>query len=232
VAIKLIAISYAGGSSFSYSAWRNYLPSSFALLTPDYAGHGKRFHEPLAENFENMVLDMYWQVVKDCAGSVVLYGHSLGAMIAVYTAQHLYQQNKFIPRALILAACRGPEMFKNEVHTTLSDDQLLTYLINVRSLPYETLESREFKSYVLPGIRNDFRIANQFECPSLILPPCPVLCINGKQDYSITDDAVNNWQKFSSQQIKNIRISGNHFFLEDEVELTCRLIIDYLEQLV
>jgi surfactin synthase thioesterase subunit len=226
---KLIAIPYAGGSSFSYGAWRGHLPSTLSLVIPDYAGHGKRFHETLTHDFEDMVLDMHCQILKACDGAFVLYGHSLGALIAAYTAQCLYQQNRLIPKMLILGACRGPKVFRARTQTTPSDTQLFTYLMDVRNLPQEVLESSEFQSHVFPCIKNDFRIASQFNCPPLNLPPCPILCINGEQDYDVTDDAVNDWQNFSTQPIQKTRIPGGHFFLEDEVERTCQLIVDYLE---
>jgi len=229
--IKLITFPYAGGSSFGYGSWRKYLPSNFVLVTPDYGGHGLRYNKPLASHFDDIVQDIYGQIVKECILPFVFYGHSLGAIIAVYTAQLLYERNGIMPQAFILGACRSPKTFPQGLNISFSDTQLLAYLKDVRELSKEFLESNEFKSYIFPGVKNDFRIAGLFNYSPLKLLPCPILCVNGEQDFSVKDDDVKDWENCIAGTFNRIRVPGAHFFHEEFPELVCQILSDYIVSL-
>lgn len=220
----LFAIPYAGGSSLSYSCWNSNIPQNFILAPIDPAGHGRRFREPLARDFESFVEDIYTQLKKRNPDGALVFGHSLGALVTAYALDQLYRQDHILPRAIILSACRAPEDFTNGKHIIGTEQELQDYLIEIRNLPPEIVSTLEYQRYIFPAVRNDFRIVSEFRYRDVQLPPCPVCCIYGEQDYGITHDSMRNWQKHCVTPIFWQMMPGSHFFLEENPKQICRLL--------
>lgn len=113
--LVLYTIPFAGGSSLSYLGWNKYLNSDIELVNLDYSGHGKRIGEVLISNFDDVVWDILTQI-KDSLNNrkFLIYGHSMGGMVAYYISRILQEKFQTIPELCL----SGLVLLQNFFHVT------------------------------------------------------------------------------------------------------------------
>ncbi|CAM5349254.1 hypothetical protein SNARM312S_04628 [Streptomyces narbonensis] len=100
-AVRLIGFHHAGGSAAVYYPFVRHLPADWDLLLLDLPGRGRRATAPqldeMAEVVETVVADVLpWA---DDDAPFALFGHSMGAVVALETARALEA----------LGRCRTPD---------------------------------------------------------------------------------------------------------------------------
>lgn len=92
----LICLPYAGGSSTYYNRWRHFLPSNIEMCMYELAGRGTRASEPITyTNLDDITTDLFSQMDADNLfyRSYYLFGHSLGALIAIKLCDLIRKEN-------------------------------------------------------------------------------------------------------------------------------------------
>ena len=234
----LIFIPFAGGSFQAYYMLQRILDNVAEIECIDYAGHGKRHAECLAKSFTDLIDDMsivIQKVVKshkDC--SVVIFGHSMGALALGHAAKQLYDFLGERLKGIIISSCLPPNKFcsktVSECKDFINDEKLIDYLALERNIPYHLLESREFMQLIFPAIKNDMRILSEYQYQSLCLPPVQVHCIWGTQDYGIDRKNMDGWQKYSETQIFWHSCVGTHFYFEEHTAMAAGILEHILNQ--
>ena len=156
--IALVVLPYAGGSSQSFSDWHSKLEDTITLNVLDYGGHGRRIKDSLPENFDEMVSDIEIQLQNISNESTFLFGHSMGGLVCAYAAANMYNKFGVKYAGIIISCCMAPEHFSIKNEMVWSDEKLINYLKIVRNVPLEVIESKEFRRFILPAIKNDFCI--------------------------------------------------------------------------
>lgn len=225
---KMIIVPFAGGSSQSFLYWQDELKDIANLKILDYAGHGVRLGEKVASDFGELVEDLVNQIKKYATDSTILFGYSLGGLACAYAAEECYTKYNIKFKGVILSSCLSPKKLGEVKHVVMTDEQINEYLISERNIPLDILKTKEFKKFLFPVIKNDFKIIHDYKFKHLILPPCPIHCIYAEQDYDIDMEAMSGWQEFSQSPIEWHSICGNHFYFEEYPAETFALIRDIL----
>lgn len=229
---------FAGGSAQAYYKLTKAINNivSIPIVTIEYAGHGTRFRKKLANNFDELVEDAKCQIVKIIEKqlkesdntSIVLFGHSMGGMVLAHSIAEIYSKYNEIIKGIIFSSCLPPEKLKSRAITFQTDQQLIDYLCMSRSVPTDLANSKEFTQYILPYVKNDFRILDEYNKELCILPKCPIYAIWGSLDYGITQDAMIGWQNYSTVPICWYEAKGTHFYFEENIEQAADIIVDII----
>ena len=193
----LIILPYAGGSASAFYKWSSYLKDTATVQAIEYAGHGTRFRVPLPNDFQAFVQDALLQVesiIHKTDSSFWLFGHSLGGVVAAYISCVLHQKYGVRLKGVILSSCLPPACLVKRNHRLSSDSEIIEYLCVERNVSRQLVCSHEFITYILPAIRNDFQILNEFSPVRLEELPSPVFCIWGNMDYGIRREDMDGWQ--------------------------------------
>ena len=85
----------------------------------------------------------------------------------------------------------------------------------------------EFKSYILPIIRNDYRILENYAGKNVPVRDLAMdlYMMGGRQD-DISQEEFEEWQRFTSQNMEMEWFEGNHFYFKDEP----KRVVDYFCQ--
>ncbi len=212
---KMVVVPFAGGSSQSFSNWKKMLEEDVEINFIDYPGHGSRIGEKLISDFSELIRDMIRQLTTIADQPVILFGHSMGGVVSAYVAAECYRNYGINFKGIILSSCYSPQKLGEKKHIELSDEQLEHYLISERNIPEDIIKTKEFKRFLFPAIKNDFKVLHGFQYKELQLPPCPIHCIYAGQDYDIGMEAMNGWQECCSNPIEWHKIKGSHFYFED-----------------
>ena len=228
---NIVLFPYAGGSSYSYMEYIHGLEKIGRVYLIDYAGHGKRFKEKPANTFIEVLDDVERQMEKLPKENLVLFGHSMGALIAAYTAMRMYMRHNVSILNLILSCCVSPDKIKQNMVKNTSKDELIHYLYNERNIPIETIMSKKFQKYFWPVIKNDFDIIREFEYIEMHLHNCSLYCIYADNDPIAKYEDVLNWKSYTNNSCSFIKVEGGHFFFEEKTNFLYNFLRDIIKEM-
>lgn len=98
--MKLICLTFAGGSASFYNELKSALYPDIELIAFEYAGHGSRYKEPFYKDFDDLARDML-SLLKKSVGTCedyALMGYSMGS-IGVAELLKLILDDKYFKKA-------------------------------------------------------------------------------------------------------------------------------------
>jgi len=141
------------------------------------------------------------------------FGHSLGALVGFELARQLRRQSGVQPVRLFVSADRAPQIPHRDrpIHA-LPEEELLAELRRLNGIPGKVLEEAELMEIVLPVLRADFAVyENYVYSPE---PPlhCPISAFGGLQDQRVSCGDLEAWRDQTSVSFSLRMFPGDHFF--------------------
>src|SRR5688572_20714530 len=81
-ALRLFCFAYAGGGASVYTPWAKALPAAVEIVSVQLPGREGRFHEAPLSNLSEVMDGVAHAVGSNLDKPYMLFGHSLGALIA------------------------------------------------------------------------------------------------------------------------------------------------------
>ncbi|MDO5973612.1 thioesterase II family protein [Flavivirga jejuensis] len=212
---QLFLLHFAGGSIYSFDFLEPF-PVDFEMISIELPGRGKRIKEKLITSYVDAIQDMYKQISNRLNGEdFIIYGHSLGAALALGIEDMLEKDNKF-SQCVIVSGNAGPGIKREKNRSSLNRNDFITMLKELGGLPKELLESEELLDFVLPILRADFKILEGDFLINDIIIESPIIAIMGDEEKEI--NKINNWKKHTKSNFKSYVLKGNHFFIYNNVK--------------
>jgi medium-chain acyl-[acyl-carrier-protein] hydrolase len=212
--IRLVCFHSAGGHANNFRSWVTSLPKEIDVIGIELPGRGRRFSEPLVQNYIEVVDPLLSTFATTQDKPLILYGHSLGAILAYELVRALSDRQMRIPLALIVAACAPPHVLSKHIPISeLRDSEFVAALRDYNGTKEEVFEHDELVNLVLPMLRADFRMGEKYPrgagAPAV---SCPITAVGADQDRWITSDEIYAWRQMTSAKFSARIISGDHFF--------------------
>ncbi|MGR9107107.1 MAG: thioesterase II family protein [Gammaproteobacteria bacterium] len=214
--IRLVCLPHAGSGASTYFAWQKALaPGGTEVRAVQYPGRENRFGEALIKNAKEMVsaLADQWDSL---AGQrpCVLYGHSMGALLAFELTIELARRQKQLPLRLFLGGSNPPHLPRTLPNWHgLSDSELLsTVARHYGSLPAELLANDELCALLAPILRADFMLLESYRCRAGSCISVPLTILAGTDDPFTTSGELAEWRLYSTQESRIHWIQGGHLF--------------------
>ncbi|UFZ04828.1 alpha/beta fold hydrolase [Bradyrhizobium ontarionense] len=212
--MRLICLPYAGGSAMIYARWKRSVPSWIDVLPLEWPGRGARMDEPLHTD-PVALADLLAAELVDAplAAPYVLFGHSLGGLIAFEVAHRLLALGAPRPQMLLVSGTEAPaKRDGSRWREPLSDDALRDELLMLKGTPQEALESVEIMRSALPILRADFLMCGNYVAQRRQPLPCPVHVFGGDLD-DTRPEALQAWRAETSAAFGLDMLPGDHFFI-------------------
>jgi surfactin synthase thioesterase subunit len=143
----------------------------------------------------------------------VIFGHSLGAVIALELSRTLALLNEPLPRLLVVSARTAPHLaVRRTPVSTLTRDGLKSWLRRVNGTPEAVLQSREMMDLFLPVLRADLEIDDNYRSTPTPSLPCPLAVLGGMSDEETTPEELQAWSTYTSSRFTLRMLDGDHFF--------------------
>ncbi|SCG81619.1 Phosphopantetheine attachment site [Micromonospora rifamycinica] len=205
---SLYVFPHAGGSAGEYVRWADDLPDVdlWAVQPP---GHGDRHREPPLRSLKALVDG----IVDNCAFTVpfVLFGHSLGALVAYEVAQALREQDRQGPRLLVVSAARPPDA-QLPVPTVPDGAALLDHPGLKAAVPGA---DRLLRDALADAYAADLEAFTGYRPRSPTPLDCPILTVTGTAD-TAAREAMHGWAAFSHGHTIHRELPGDHFYFRPD----------------
>jgi surfactin synthase thioesterase subunit len=222
----LVCVPFAGAGASFFHPWRALSADRWRLLPVELPGRERRLmDEPFStvvETAEDLVDGVAAAVGAD--GRCVLFGHSLGAVLA-YELVHLLTARGVRVDRLVVSGSSGPWTQRTVRATGLPDDEFLARIEEFSGFKHEALEHPEMRELILPVLRADCEMHEDYR-PSTDVPvTVPISAVRGSSDGLVSADQARQWRAATIGEFTYTEFPGDHMYLVDQA----RPVLDMIE---
>jgi surfactin synthase thioesterase subunit len=215
---KILCFSYAGGSKYSFSAMEKAKPENVKLITYDYPGRGQRLNEKLVKEIDELVEDMYHQIEPELYAPYLIYGHSMGGLVAYKLVILIRSKGHRLPETVFITGCNAPSAWeKKKLLHNLPYNELITELKEMGGIPTTILNDKDSMQFFEPILRADFSVVASALYQEIEPIAVPFKIIIGTEENIMEEDAL-KWQKETTIPLHFDKLKGGHFFIFDHSE--------------
>ncbi|WP_171116184.1 MULTISPECIES: alpha/beta fold hydrolase [Streptomyces] len=216
-AVRMVCFPHSGGSTTAFAEWAPAMPPGVELVAVQYPGRGDRFGEPLVADVAEMAGRVVLELLRLPTCDQVLFGHSLGALVAYETALLLRDMGAE-PRRLCASACLPPGHMRNRDIHLAPDDEFWTALYALGGIDPGIAENEELRELLAPTLRSDLRAHATYRPRSETKPlACPVSCYHGDGDPLVDEKQLTEWADSTSGEFTLRVRPGGHFHVATDV---------------
>lgn len=211
--VRLVAFHHAGGSSTAYFPLSQGVPAEWDLLLPDLPGRGRRHRSAPLRDISAIVAQVVEDLLDFADAPLALFGHSMGAVVAVETARSLAAAGA---RPVWVGVSGRPAAhYRGPVAVLpydVSDDELMRHLLALGGLPDRIHELPEFRDQMLRLVRADLTALTTY-APLPGRPPLdvPMTAFGGTDDDWAPPAAIAAWAQETRAAFRQRFFPGGHF---------------------
>ena len=213
--MRLVCFPWCGAGASVYRKLAQTLPAHIELLAVQLPGREDRFAETKLLRMEQVVAQVSEDIAAVFDRPLVLFGHSMGALVAYETALALKRRLGREPDGLIVSGHAAPGCAAPHDKGLHAADEA-RFIANLRRLggtPPEVLDDIQLMRTLLPMLRADYEILETYAYRRERILSCSLLACAGKQDGEVSDSGMADWREYSSGPCKVHWFDGGHFYL-------------------
>lgn len=226
---RLFCFAYAGGGASIFSTWPQALPPSVEVVAVQLPGRENRFLEPALSDLPAVVRHVADAVGSQLDRPYMLFGHSLGGLIAYELVRTLQTQLRALPLGVLISGKRAPQLpARLRALSRLPDDELIRELENYKGTPASVLENRELMELILPRLRADATLFDDYCYEDRGLLPCPITAFGGTDDAHVSVEELLGWSELTDEFGHRL-FDGDHFFIHSHRDEVLGAVADVVE---
>ncbi|HEY0936390.1 MAG TPA: alpha/beta fold hydrolase [Trebonia sp.] len=203
---SLVCLPHAGGNETAFRHWAAHLPENVGLYAARYPGRLGRY--PAARSLAELAAPVF-RAVCELREPVILFGHSMGAVVAHAVTVFLEQAGRG-PRTLAISGREAPQLAARTPVPT-DDDSLLSSVGRLGGISEALLADPEMRDLILAPLRADARLLNT----TLGHPARPVatgiIAYLGIDDPGCTPAQIEGWRALTTGSFRLRMLAGDHF---------------------
>lgn len=207
----LICFPHAGGSASFFRSWGENLPD-YEVYAVRYPGRAERINEPPPDDLVRLAGEIAEAVSGLRDLPIVLFGHSMGAVVAFETARALEAGGRTPAHLFASGSRNAPLPSPDSIQADEDDDAIIDRLVRMGGTDPELAADPIFRELVLPYVRGDGRMFHAYRAAPEPRLRCPVTTIVGDRD---VDADRRPWPELTTGEFNEHVVSGNHFYLVD-----------------
>lgn len=226
-AVTLVCAPYAGARPGVFGP----LAKAFGdvnVLAVQLPGHGRRMRERPLTRVADIIAGLAPAVARAVTGKFVLFGHSMGALVALELARAL-QETGPEPDHVIVSASKAPsDLGRDRAWHTLPDDELARELVALGAEP-AAFEIAELREFAMPMLRADLEAVATFDTTPRTPLRCPITAVAGTEDDEFPPRLLAGWERETAKGLRARTVAGGHFLLEERLADMVDVVRDVLE---
>ncbi|GAA2460515.1 thioesterase II family protein [Streptomyces macrosporus] len=212
--VTCLLLHHSGGSAASFVEFARHLPAHWEVQAVELPGRGRSFGERPCRSMDETV-DLLARALEENRRDYVLFGHSLGGLIAYELTREMERLGK-PPRWLGVSGCGSPDVLCDEPRERrdLWDSERLTdFLRSLGGTPEEVLRVPEMVDYLVGVLRWDLGIMDSYRHRPGASMTTAVSVFGGMSDPVVPERAIRGWREFTGPDTRLHMWPGGHFYL-------------------
>lgn len=214
--LTLFCFPYAGAGPAVFRGWAEAMaPDGVEVCAIRLPARDTRFREPPLRS----VFDVAPQVAAAMHAVLdrpyALYGHSLGGIVAFETARELRRRGAPIPQRLLVSASHAPQLPWAHPPLRYLDQDVFLHEMQKRygGIPNQVLEDEELLRLLLPGLRADVEMIENYRYSDEPPLEFPVTVYGGDRDRMVSRISLEGWREQTTAAFRLHIVPGDHFCL-------------------
>ncbi len=222
--VRLFCFPFAGGGASAFQGWVGKLPEGVELCRIQLPGRENRFIDPAIDDGSVLIPTLAAELRPFLDVPFAFFGHSMGSMISFELIRLLARENGPQPLHFFPSGHRGPHMrLRRRLWADLPKPELIAELQEIDGIPHELLEHDELLELLLPTVRADLKLYENYKYEPGDPLSCPITAFGGDRDELVNEEELQGWSEHTSAASEYHMLPGGHFYLFEEEELLRRL---------
>lgn len=212
-ACDLLCFPHAGGGTSVFQGWQRHT-DALRVQAVRLPGRESRLREPAMADLGELVAALTTALAPFTDRPYAFYGHSMGALVAYELTRALRAAGLPLPLGLFVAGMDAPQRLRLDRAHDLPRDELVAWLIGVNGLDPEVLEYPALIDLMLPTIRADLAVVEEYAHRPEPPLPVPIHVLRGSDDVQSTAVGSGSWSELTSAACTVTDLDGDHFFVQ------------------
>jgi surfactin synthase thioesterase subunit len=214
---RLVCFPSSGAGPAMFRPLARALPADIEPVAVCLPGREHRVREQPARQLLTLAAQVTRELVDAVPGPYLLFGHSMGAMLAYEVCRWLQRTGEGeLPATLTVSACLGPDLPRSTEVIGQSDRRLTERLAALGGIPPEAARDPDLMRLILPVIRADLEMVEVYRPRSGPPMDLELLVVVGEEDQVATPAQMTGWPPTALRSSLQVR-PGGHFYLLDPV---------------
>ncbi|WP_310739043.1 SDR family NAD(P)-dependent oxidoreductase [Streptomyces murinus] len=222
--MRLFALPFVGGGASVFTPWADHLPDSIEVVGIQFPGREERLDDIPADKMPEMVAELAEAMLPHLDRTFVVYGHSMGGLLAYELTKHLEQHYNEVPMKLVIGGWPAPTLVEDYVRnlTHIRDgfdldrepDSRVFAVLRDNHLLDIPVEEEASILHWMPAIRADLKMLGDYRFESGTPLRAPISVLRGAADPVFTLDQMRGWEALTSGAFSLTTVPGGHLFIQ------------------
>ncbi|MEI5099122.1 alpha/beta fold hydrolase [Streptomyces sp. PmtG] len=216
----LFCFHHAGAGVSSFARWQQVLGDAAEVVPVLLPGRGPRSREPRITDAAALMTELRELVKPLLDRPYLLYGHSLGGLVAHALTRVLDEDGLHPPARVVVGAVPPPHLRNLLLRSaSLPDRDLLRLLVDLGAAPAEAAgrDSSLWQRRVIPALRDDLRLGESLcKAGAGARLNTPLIALAGRNDPIAPLPDMAEWADYSDAEFRLQTLPGGHFFVREQ----------------
>lgn len=181
--------------------------------------------EPLLTDMHALADQYVEQIMALDQVDYLLYGHSMGALMAHLVIHALREKKAALPKHVVVSSYPAPMHHHDRGRATMHDAAFIQHMRKLDGLPPRLLAEPSLMEVFLPILRADITAIDNFRYEPKEPHDVPMTVLFGSKEEQL-QSIILDWQKETTAKTVVQRMEGGHFFIFSQPERMMQLFSD------
>ncbi len=225
---RVFCLPHAGAGASIYRSWTHELLPGLQLCAIQLPGREDRLGEAPIDNAVALVRELAAGLRPFLDRPFVVFGHSMGALLAFELACELRRTGLPLPAHLFVAAHKAPHLpFDQAPVHRLHPSAFRAELRRLEGTPDAVLANEELMQIAEPILRADFKLCETYVYQPVEPLEVPISVFGGASDPKVSVEVLQSWREHTRASMSLRVLPGGHLFLQSaRAELVSAILSD------
>ncbi|MBX8692420.1 alpha/beta fold hydrolase [Mycobacterium sp. 20091114027_K0903767] len=215
---------HAGGAAVAYRGFGMALAAAGSdAYVMQYPQRGDRLSHPAAATVTELANDLFDAADWAGVGSIRLFGHCMGAVVAFEFAR-IAERNGVAIDALWVSASEAPSAVAAAPALPMAESEILAEMVDLGGTDEALLADEDFVELLLMAVRADYAAFNRYACEADVTIAADIYALGGESDHRISEDMLRRWESHTTGAFTCSMFDGGHFYLNSQLEDVAELV--------
>lgn len=224
-AARVVCFAHAGGNPRAFLDWQDAVGGGAEVVAVCMPGRGPRADEARPRSVADLADGAAAAIGALADRPIVLFGHSLGALLAFEVARRLRGLGAL--GHLVASGCAAPSLLPSarvRRAAALEGRAFAEAVEFFGGLPPNVLADDELCQLLLPGVQADLRLVAGYRYEADAPLDVRLSLVNGRDDPHVTAATLQPWETESRHAPVRHWIDGGHFYFERRPDAVAELL--------